>query len=85
MRRAVQDCDGARESYLQALRKSAVQQEAYALSLKQLEQGLISPLEFQTASGNYLRAQADELNSLFRYLIKQAVVRYYNGENYLEQ
>lgn len=85
VRRAIQDRDGAASAYLQAQRKAEVQTEAYTLNLKKLEQGLISPLEFQTANANYLKAKADEMNSLFRYLIKQAVVRYYGGERYNEQ
>ena len=62
-----------------------MQAEAYSLNLKKLEQGLISPLEFQTANNNYLRARADEMNSLFRLLICQAVVRYYAGTEYVNQ
>ena len=85
VRRAVQDRDGSAAAYLQAQHKSEVQSEAYTLNLKKLEQGLISPLEFQTANNNYLKAQADEMNSLFKYLIKQAVVRYYNGTDYINQ
>ena len=85
VRRAIQDRDGAATAYRQAQHKAEVQAEAYALNLKKLEQGLISPLEFQTATGNYLKAQADEMNSLFKYLIKQAVVRYYNGVEYVNQ
>jgi len=85
VRRAIQDRDGAETAYLQAQRKAEVQEEAYNLNLKKLEQGLISPLEFQTANNNYLKSQADEMNSLFKYLIKQAVVRYYNGVDYIEQ
>lgn len=85
VRRAVQDRDGAATAYQQAQSKAEVQAEAYQLNLKKLEQGLISPLEFQTANNNYLKAQADEMNSLFKYLIKQAVVKYYNGINYIEQ
>ena len=85
VRRAIQDRDGAETAYLQAQRKAEVQEEAYSLNLKKLEQGLISPLEFQTANNNYLKAQADEMNSLFKYLIKQAVVRYYNGVEYVNQ
>ena len=85
VRRAIQDRDGAATAYLQAQRKAEVQEEAYTLNLKKLEQGLISPLEFQTANNNYLKAQADEMNSLFKYLIKQAVVRYYNGVEYVNQ
>ena len=85
VRRAIQDRDGAATAYEQAQRKADVQAEAYALNLKKLEQGLISPLEFQTANNNFLKAQADEMNSLFKYLIKQAVVRYYNGVEYVNQ
>ena len=85
VRRAIQDRDGAAIAYQQAQRKAEVQAEAYTLTLKKLEQGLISPLEFQTANNNYLKAQADEMNSLFKYLIKQAVVRYYNGVEYVNQ
>ena len=85
VRRAVQDRDGAATAYEQACRKAEVQSEAYTLNLKKLEQGLISPLEFQTANNNYLKAQADEMNSLFKYLIKNAVVRYYNGVEYVNQ
>jgi outer membrane protein TolC len=85
VRRAIQDRDGAATAYQQAQCKAEVQAEAYTLNLKKLEQGLISPLEFQTANNNYLKAQADEMNSLFKYLIKQAVVRYYNGVEYVNQ
>ena len=85
VRRAVQDRDGAETAWLQAQRKAEVQEEAYTLNLKKLEQGLISPLEFQTANNNYLRAQADEMNSHFKYLIKKAVVKYYNGTEYINQ
>ncbi len=85
VRRAIQDRDGSATAYQQAQRKAEVQAEAYSLNLKKLEQGLISPLEFQTANNNYLKAQADEMNSLFKYLIKQAVVRYYNGVEYIDQ
>ena len=84
VRRAIQDRDGAATAYQQAQRKAEVQAEAYTLNLKKLEQGLISPLEFQTANNNFLKAQADEMNSLFKYLIKQAV-RYYNGVEYVNQ
>ena len=85
VRRAIQDRDGSATAYRQAVHKADVQNEAYTLNLKKLEQGLISPLEFQTASNNFLKAQADEMNSLFKYLIKQAVVKYYNGVEYVNQ
>ena len=83
--RAVQDCKGASVSYIQSLKKSCVQEEAFRLNRKKLEQGLISSLEFQTANNNYLKAKSDEMNSLFKYLIKKAVVKYYSGIEYIDQ
>ena len=85
VRRAIQDRDGAMTAFLQAQRRAEVQDEAYTLHLKKLEQGLISPLECQTANNNSLRAQAYGMNSRFKYLIKQAVVKYYSGIEYINQ
>lgn len=85
VRKAFQDSDDAMAAWLQASRKEAVQDEAYRLNSRKLEQGLISPIEYRTATDNYLKAKADKYNSLFKYLIKQSVVRYYSGEEYISQ
>ena len=85
VKRDVQDCKGASMAYLQSVKKSSVQEEAFKLNQKKLEQGLISPLEFQTANNNYLKAKSDEMNSLFKYLIKKAVVKYYSGIEFINQ
>ena len=85
VRRAVQDRDGSEAAYEQARYKSEIQEEAYNLNLKKMEQGLISPLELQTATNNYLKSKADEMNSQFKYLIKDAVVKYYSGVEYVNQ
>ena len=85
VRRAIQDRDATAMAHRQARLKAEVQEEAYYLNVKKLEQGLISSLEFQTANNNYLKAKADEMNSLYQYLIKQAIVRYYNGVEYMNQ
>ena len=83
--RAIGDRDGADAARLQAGKKAELQAEAWRLNLKKRDQGLISPIEFQTAENNYLKARADEMNTLFTYLIRQAVVLYYSGIDYLEQ
>ncbi len=83
--RAVQDKDGAIAAFLQAERLSDVQEEAYNLNIKKLEQGLISPLEFQKASDNWLNANAERLNALLQFIIKRSVVRYYSGIAYQDQ
>lgn len=85
VRRAVQDRDGAVAAFRQAERRATVQEESYHLSLKQYEQGLISALEFQTASDNWLNAKSIKLDALLKYYIKCSVVNYYNGIDYIEQ
>ena len=85
VRRAVNDRDGAQAAFHQAERLADVQQEAYQLSTKQFEVGLISAIEYQTASQTYLNAMAERMNSLLQLKIKDAVVRYYNGEPYINQ
>ena len=49
------------------------------LNSRKLEQGMISPIEYQTANERLPRGKADRLNAPFQYLIKRSVVRYYNG------
>lgn len=81
--RAVNDRDGAYASFQQADKLATLQQEAFLLSTKQLENGLISAIEYQTASQTYLNAMAERVNALLLLKIKEAVVRYYQGEPYL--
>ena len=83
--RAVNDCNGAGLAYLHAERNAAVSQEAYMLNNKKFEQGLISSIEFKTASEAYLQAMAERLNAVLKYYIKQSVVKYYQGVPYIEQ
>ena len=83
--RAVSDRDGAQAAFHQADRLAEVQKEAFQLSTKQFETGLISAIEYQTASQTYLNAMAERMNSLLRLRLKDAVVRYYNGESYINQ
>ena len=81
--RAVNDRDGAYAAFQQADKLATLQQEAFLLSNKQLENGLISSIEYQTASQTYLNAMAERVNALLLLKIKDAVVRYYQGEPYL--
>lgn len=85
VRRAVQDRDGAAAAYLQAERKAEVQEESWQLNTRKYEQGLISGIEYQTATDSYLAARADRLNSMFKYLLKKSVVEYYGGTRYIDQ
>jgi outer membrane protein len=83
--RAIQDKEGAQAAFLQANKQVQVQKEAYKFNTKKFEQGMISPIEYQTASGNWLSAKAEQLNALLKYYLKRSVVEYYSGVPYLEQ
>ena len=85
VRRAIADRDGSADALRQADTRAELQQEAYALNTKRFEQGLISSIEYQTASNNYLNALAEQLNARLQYYIKNSVVNYYGGTSYLEQ
>ena len=85
VRRAIADRDGSADALRQADTRAELQQEAYALNTKRFEQGLISSIEYQTASNNYLNALAEQLNARLQYFIKNSVVNYYGGTPYINQ
>ena len=85
VRLAIADRDGTADAMRQAETRAALQQEAFALNGKRFEQGLISSIEYQTASNNYLNALAEQLNARLQYFIKNSVVNYYKGVSYIDQ
>ena len=85
VRRAIADRDGSADALRQASVRADLQNEAFALNTKRFEQGLISSIEYQTASNNYLNALAEHLNARLQYFIKCSVVTYYGGTPYIEQ
>jgi outer membrane protein len=85
VRRAIADRDGTADALRQAATRAELQQEAFALNTKRFEQGLISSIEYQTASNTYLNALAEHLNARLQYFIKSSVVTYYSGIPYIEQ
>ena len=85
VRRAIADRDGSADALRQAETRATLQEEAFALNNKRFEQGLISTIEYQTASNNYLNALAEQMNARLQYFIKCSVVIYYSGVPYIEQ
>jgi len=85
VRRAVQERDGAEAAMIQAKKRSEVQDEAFRLNARKYEQGLISSIEYNTASGNFRKSETDYLASQLKYQLKRRIVNYYNGIRYLEQ
>jgi outer membrane protein len=85
VRRAIADRDGSADALRQAATRADLQSEAYQLNGKRFEQGLISSIEYQTASNTYLNALAEYLNARLQYFIKCSVVKYYGGTSYINQ
>lgn len=85
VRRAVQDRDGAEAALAQARKREEVYEEAFRLDVRRFGQGLISAIEYNMSSGNYLKAKADRLNAELQFLLKKRVVAYYGGIPYMEQ
>ena len=83
--RAIADRDGSADALRQAATRAELQEETFELNTKRFEQGLISSIEYQTASGTYLNALAEHLNARLQYFIKCSVVTYYGGVPYLLQ
>ena len=83
--RAIQDRDGASAEFIQADRRTELQEEVYHLNSRKFEQGLISAIDFQKASDNWLDAKTARLDALLKFYIRKCVVDYYNGIGYMEQ
>lgn len=83
--RALNDRNGAASAFRQADQMAKLQEEAFRLSAKQYECGIITSIEYQTASQSYLSAVADRTQALLTLQIKNAILRYYNGEPYIAQ
>lgn len=81
--RAINDRQGALMAFKQADKLAEVQKEAFRLSAKQFESGLISAIEYQTVSQTYLNAMAERTGALLKLRIKDSVVRYFKGEPFL--
>jgi len=56
--------------------------EAFAVSEKKLEQGLISVLEFYTAKNQLAQAEADWMRTILQLNVKERTIRFYMGEEY---
>ena len=83
--RAISDRNGAAAALIQAERRSDVYDEAFRLNRRKFEQGLISPIEYRTASDSRLQARSEKLSARLQYDLRRRVVDYYSGIPYLLQ
>lgn len=83
--RAISDRNGAAAALLQAERRADVYDEAFRMNRKKFEQGLISSIEYRTASDSRLQARSEKLSARLQYDLRRRVVDYYSGIPYLLQ
>lgn len=81
--RAVNDMNKAEAMVWQTCKLAEVDSVANCLNTKKFEQGLISVIEWQITYNKYYESLLTKLNAQLQYYIKCAVVRYYNGESYI--
>ena len=80
--RAADEVATARANYIQAQKLAEVKRQAYALSQRQYELGLISSIEYQTASQSFLGAEAESINAQLQLQLKQHQLNYYRTGQY---
>ena len=77
---AVLDRDGFAKETVQMEKKVEADEISYHLTLRKYEEGLMSPLDLQTAANTLIEARANLLQKRLSYLLKSRLVAYYKGE-----
>lgn len=75
--RARDELATAQAAARQAERMAEVKRQAYLLAQRQYALGLITAIEYQTASQSFLNAEADNINALLQLQLKQHQLNYY--------
>ena len=81
--KAADERNSAEAAMHSAKQNAAFQLEYLEISKKKFQQGLTPYIEFNTVNNKFLESYAQYLNAVFTFKIKDAVLRYYNGEGYL--
>lgn len=82
---AVQDRDGLAKEAIQMQKQVEANEEAYKVTLKKYEKGLLSALELQTSANNLSLSRANQVQVQLTYLIKCRLVEYYKGFPLIEE
>lgn len=75
--RARDEVATAQAAARQAERMAEVKRQAFLLAQRQYALGLITAIEYQTASQSFLTAEADSINALLQLQLKQHQLNYY--------
>lgn len=75
--RARDEVATAQAAARQATRMAEVKHQAFLLAQRQYALGIITAIEYQTASQSFLTAEADSINALLQLQLKQHQLNYY--------
>lgn len=75
--RARDEVATAQAAARQAARMAEVKHQAFLLAQRQYALGIITAIEYQTASQSFLTAEADNINALLQLQLKQHQLNYY--------
>lgn len=75
--RARDEVATAQAAARQAERMAEVKRQAFLLAQRQYALGIITAIEYQTASQSFLTAEADSINALLQLQLKQHQLNYY--------
>ena len=79
-REAWQDWQGYQKQTIQMAKKVEADSIAYHLTRRQFEEGLSTAIDLHTTSSQLLKSKATLLHCLLMAMVKEQLVRYYNGE-----
>jgi len=83
--KAIQELNAAEKEYYHSHKNVQAQELAHKTNQRKYEEGLLSILDLHVSANQLLAAKAQLLNAQLQYLLKNKVVRYYNGEHYIDQ
>jgi outer membrane protein len=79
-REAWQDWQGYQKQAVQMEKKVEADSLAYQLTRRQFEEGLATAIDLHTTSSQLLNSKATLLQCQLMAMVKEQLVRYYNGE-----
>ena len=80
---AVMDAEGYAKELHQMQKKVASDSLAYHMSSRKFEEGMLSTFDLHTAAQTLLESRIKELQMQMLLIIKQRLVGYYQGENFI--
>lgn len=77
--KVTQDCNGLRKEFEQMNRKVDADQQAFMVTSRKYEKGLLSVFDLQTSANTLLQSKVSKLQIQMNYLIKSRLADYYSG------